>query len=93
MRRQHRRLEGRLTSLGGGLFSIGSAWTSSTASSLNICLSQKNGLQLLEEIKRLAPFVSIVFITAHGDVSIGGQAMRDGAVEVVFNQASLIKDN
>jgi len=47
----------------------------------DICLPKKNGLQLLAEIKQSAPFVSIVFITAHGDMSIGVQAMKDGAVD------------
>jgi len=47
----------------------------------DIHLPKMNGLQLLERTKQLAPFVSMVFITGHSDMSIGVQAMRDGAVD------------
>jgi FixJ family two-component response regulator len=47
----------------------------------DICLPKMNGLQLLAEIKGSVPFVSIVFITGHGNMLIGVQAMREGAVD------------
>ena len=40
-----------------------------------------NGLQLQEELSRSAPLASIVFITGHGDLSLGMHAMRKGAVD------------
>ena len=47
----------------------------------DIFLPGIDGLQLLAEMKRSVPFVSIVFVTASGDISIGVQAMREGAVD------------
>ena len=47
----------------------------------DICLPKMNGLQLLAEIKQSVPFVSIIFVTGRGDISIGVQAMREGAVD------------
>ena len=47
----------------------------------DIYLPRMNGLQLQEELDRTIPFASIVFITGHGDLSIGMQAMRKGAVD------------
>jgi FixJ family two-component response regulator len=47
----------------------------------DIFLPKMNGLQLQERLTRALPFVSIVFITGHGDLSIGMQAMRSGAVD------------
>ena len=47
----------------------------------DICLPRMNGLELLAEMRQSAPFVSIVFVTGRGDMSIGVQAMREGAVD------------
>ena len=47
----------------------------------DIYLPKMNGLQLQEELKRTVPYASIVFITGHGDLSIGMHAMRNGAVD------------
>jgi FixJ family two-component response regulator len=47
----------------------------------DLILPRMNGLQLQEELNRLVPFASIVFITGHGDLSLGMQAMREGAVD------------
>jgi FixJ family two-component response regulator len=47
----------------------------------DICLPKMNGLQLLAEIKQAAPYVSVIFVTGCGDISIGVQAMRDGAID------------
>jgi FixJ family two-component response regulator len=47
----------------------------------DIYLPRMNGLQLQEELNRTIPFASIVFITGHGDLSLGMQAMRKGAVD------------
>lgn len=47
----------------------------------DICLPGINGLQLLAETKRRVTFVSIVFVTGSGDITIGVRAMREGAVD------------
>ena len=43
----------------------------------DIYLPRMNGLQLQEELNRTIPYASIVFITGHGDLSLGMQAMRE----------------
>ena len=47
----------------------------------DIYLPRMNGLQLQEELNRTVPHASIVFITGHGDLSLGMHAMRRGAVD------------
>jgi FixJ family two-component response regulator len=47
----------------------------------DIYLPRMNGLQLQEELNRTIPHASIVFITGHGDLSLGMHAMRNGAVD------------
>lgn len=47
----------------------------------DICPPALNGLQLLAETKRSVPFVSIILVIGRGDISIGVQAMREGAVD------------
>jgi len=47
----------------------------------DIYLPRMNGLQLQEELNRMVPYASIVFITGHGDLSLGMHAMRRGAVD------------
>ena len=47
----------------------------------DVYLPRMNGLQLQEELNRTIPYASIVFITGHGDLSLGMQAMRKGAVD------------
>ena len=47
----------------------------------DIYLPRMNGLELQEELSRTIPYASIVFITGHGDLSIGMHAMRKGAVD------------
>jgi len=47
----------------------------------DIYLPRMNGLQLQEELNRTIPYASIVFITGHGDLSLGMHAMRHGAVD------------
>lgn len=47
----------------------------------DMCLPKMNGLQLQEELNRTVPYASILFITGHGDLSLGMQAMRKGAVD------------
>ncbi len=44
-------------------------------------LPRMNGLQLQAELHSTAPFLSIVFISGHGDLSLGMHAMRKGAVD------------
>lgn len=47
----------------------------------DICLPGMNGLQLQEAFNRIARYASILFITGHGDLSLGMRAMRNGAVD------------
>ena len=47
----------------------------------DIYLPKMNGLQLQDELNRTIPYASIVFITGHGDLSLGMHAMRKGAVD------------
>jgi FixJ family two-component response regulator len=47
----------------------------------DICLPRMNGLELLTEMRQSAPFVSVVFVTGRGDMSLGVQAMREGAID------------
>jgi FixJ family two-component response regulator len=47
----------------------------------DIYLPKMNGLQLQEELNRTIAHASIVFITGHGDLSLGMHAMRNGAVD------------
>jgi two-component system, LuxR family, response regulator FixJ len=47
----------------------------------DVHLPMMDGLQLQAEIKRVAPHVSMVFITGHGDLSVGMAAMKEGAVD------------
>jgi FixJ family two-component response regulator len=47
----------------------------------DVYLPRMNGLQLQEKLNRALPYISIVFITGHGDLSLGMHAMRKGAVD------------
>jgi two-component system, LuxR family, response regulator FixJ len=47
----------------------------------DICLPRMNGLQLLAEIKKSAPFASIILVTGQGSMTIGVQALREGAID------------
>lgn len=47
----------------------------------DIFLPKMNGLQLQQEFSRIFPYASIIFITGHGDLSLGMHAMRNGAVD------------
>ncbi len=47
----------------------------------DIFLPRMSGLQLQEELNRTVPYASIVFITGHGDLSLGMRAMKRGAVD------------
>jgi FixJ family two-component response regulator len=59
----------------------------------DICLPRLNGLQLLAHIKQSTPFASMVVITGRGDLTLGVQAMREGAVDCLekpIDDASLL---
>jgi FixJ family two-component response regulator len=49
----------------------------------DIFLPRMNGLELQHQLRKTGNFVSIVFITGRGDMSIGVHAMRAGAVDVL----------
>jgi FixJ family two-component response regulator len=48
---------------------------------VDIHLPRMNGLQLQAELNHRFPSASIVFLTGNGDLSLGMQAMRSGAVD------------
>jgi two-component system, LuxR family, response regulator FixJ len=48
---------------------------------VDVHLPRKDGLQLQKELKQIAPHTSLIFITGHGDLSVGMHAMRQGAVD------------
>jgi len=47
----------------------------------DICMPRMNGLQLFAKIKQSLPFVSVIFVTGCANMSIGVQAMREGAID------------
>jgi FixJ family two-component response regulator len=47
----------------------------------DIYLPRMNGLQLLAEVRQSAPCASVILVTGYNDISIGVQAMREGAVD------------
>src|SRR5579864_5225838 len=49
----------------------------------DIFMPRMNGLELQDQLRETGKFVSIVFITGRGDMSIGVHAMRAGAVDVL----------
>jgi RNA polymerase sigma factor (sigma-70 family) len=49
----------------------------------DIFLPKMNGLELQDQLREAGKFVSIVFITGRGDMSIGVRAMKAGAVDVL----------
>lgn len=48
---------------------------------VDVHLPMMDGLQVQEQLKRVMAHASIVFITGHGDLSVGVHAMREGAVD------------
>ncbi len=50
---------------------------------LDLNLPDKNGLELLKEIKKSEPDMPIVMITAHGSITAAVEAMRHGAADFV----------
>ena len=42
-----------------------------------------NGLELLEHIKRDTPDLTVVMMTAHGDIEMAVQAMKSGAYDFI----------
>jgi two-component system, LuxR family, response regulator FixJ len=47
----------------------------------DIFMPRMNGLQLVRHVKQAVPFASLILITGHGDMSIGVEAMRQGAID------------
>jgi DNA-binding NtrC family response regulator len=55
--------------------------------------SGKEGLFWLAEIKKTDPIVSVIMITAYGDVDIAVRAMKEGAIDFIqkpWNSGKLI---
>jgi len=43
----------------------------------------RNGLELLGDVKRLAPWIPVLMITAYGDIPTAVRAMKGGAVDFI----------
>ena len=56
----------------------------------DIYLPKMNGLQLQEELNHTIPYASIVFITGHGDLSLGMHAMRRGVVDFLESRLTIM---
>jgi FixJ family two-component response regulator len=56
---------------------------------VDLCLPRMDGLQLLVQITRSLPFVSIVHITGHREMSTGVRAMREGALIACKSQSTI----
>jgi two-component system response regulator FixJ len=49
----------------------------------DVCMPGMSGLELLENIKRRHYEVPVIFISAHADVALAVEAMRQGAVDFI----------
>src|SRR5581483_7421052 len=61
---------------------------------VDVHLPGKSGLQLQTEMRRKAPFTSLIFITGHADLALGVRAMREGAIDFLekpVNDQTLIE--
>ncbi len=50
---------------------------------LDVSLPDRNGLELLREIRRRDPHLSIVLITAYGSIDMARQAFKSGALDYI----------
>ncbi len=60
---------------------------------LDVRMPRMSGLDLQQELAKVAPDLPIVFITGHGDIDMAVQAMKDGAVDFLpkpFDDQDLI---
>jgi FixJ family two-component response regulator len=59
----------------------------------DICMPKMNGIELLAKVRNLYPLLPIIVLTAHGDVPLAVQAMKEGAydfIEKPLDENSLI---
>src|SRR4029077_18984379 len=50
---------------------------------LDVSLPDRNGLELLREIRRRDPYLSIILITASGSIDMARQAFKSGAQDYI----------
>ncbi|HLB87824.1 MAG TPA: response regulator, partial [Terriglobales bacterium] len=50
---------------------------------LDVSLPDRNGLELLREIRRRDPFLSVVLITAYGSIDMARAAFKSGAQDYI----------
>src|SRR5260370_4332779 len=50
---------------------------------LDVSLPDRNGLELLREIRRRDPFLSVVLITAYGSIDMARAAFKNGAMDYI----------
>ena len=61
---------------------------------LDVRMPRMSGIDLQQELKKAGSNLPIVFITAHGDIDMAVQAMKDGAVDFLpkpFDEQDLIE--
>lgn len=46
-------------------------------------MAKKNGLQLLEQVREVTPWVSVVIVTRYGDIPTAVRAIKGGAVDFI----------
>src|SRR4030042_6352308 len=46
-------------------------------------MPEKNGIELLKDIKHLAPWIPVLLITGYGDIPTAVKAMQAGAVDFI----------
>ena len=52
----------------------------------DVFLPDGNGVDLVLNIKKIAPNVEVILLTAHGNIPDGVQAIKNGAFDYSFNQ-------
>src|ERR1700737_1133199 len=50
---------------------------------LDVSLPDRNGLDLLKEIRRRDPLISVVLITAYGSIDMARAAFKNGAMDYI----------
>ena len=49
----------------------------------DVRMPDKSGIELLVEVKRIAPWIPVMVITSYGDISLAVEAVKKGAAEFI----------
>ena len=55
---------------------------------LDIKMPGPSGLDILPQIRSLAPYTQVIMLTGHGDIHAATRSMQDGAVEFLLKPCS-----